>query len=395
MLFDSDSCSGFWALTFSLLLSLVLVIPTGVQAETLEIGLMGPMKGPTSDAFRPFAKGFMAYIDSVNSAGGVQGNNLKTTLKNTSYDPATAVKVYKGFKKKGINVIHGWGTGSSLKLQPKVNEDKIVFFSASYDDSLGANAEENPYNFYVGASYSQQALAALNFIQSDYSGEGKPVVGILTNPTAFGKSPFKDVFYNKAENLGFKVVKETVGLGAKQADDQLKSLKEQGVDYALIQETVGAALAIIESANKVGYEGKLIGLNWAMDDPIISTLGAKANGYLGMPLFAQFNESNPGLEEMKKFIKKKEGSVSRKPSKYVAGWTSARVLVAGLKRAQDLSSGESLVKAYESLDGYNPGGLCPMVSFSASDHRGQMGIKMYQIQEQKMVPYSESIFSLE
>lgn len=389
--------SGYsrWVLGFVALFALSLLAPSGVLAKPYDIGLMGPMKGPTSDAFRPFVKGFMSYVDLVNDQGGVKGRKLNAILRNTAYSAKKALAIYKGFKGKGVNVIHGWGTGSSLKLKPKVNKDKVVFFSASYDDSLGSKAEASPYNFYVGASYSQQAVAALNFIQSDYAGGGKPVVGILTNPTAFGKSPFKEVFYDKAEELGFKVVKETVGLGAKQADDQLKSMKEQGADYALIQETVGAAMAIIESANKVGYEGKLVGLNWAMDDPIISTLGEEANGYLGMPLFSQFNESTSGLKEMKQFIKKKEGSLSRKPSKYIAGWTSARVLVEGLKRAESLNSGPALVKAYEKLNAYNPGGLCPPVSFSSTDHRGQMGIKMYQIKEQKMVPYSDSIFSLE
>lgn len=394
------------SLTKKRLLMLVLTVlsigfvfsGSAVYAQKINVGLMGPMNGPTADAFRPFASGFFDHMDHLNYEGGINGKEINVILKDTRYDAERAVELYEGLKEEGVEVIHGWGTGASLTLRPRVNEDQILFFSASYDDSLGANPKQYPYNMYVGASYSQQARAALDFINENHESSGSPTVAVIRNPTAFGESPFKKEFYQHAERLGFEVVEELVELSATRAEDaleQMKSLKEQGVDYGIIQQTVGPTMAIIEAASQIDFEIKLIGLNWAMDDPVIETLGEDAEGFMGLPLFAQFfQEEIEGIQKIREYSKRTEGRATPRPSKYIAGWTSAQVVAESMRRAEDPTDANSVLNGARSLDNYNPDGLCPAVSFSSKDHRGQTGVQMYIIKNGRMLPRSDKIWEV-
>src|SRR2546425_654293 len=84
----------------------------------------------------------------------------------------------------------GWGTGDTEALRPKVNADMIPFMSASYAETL-ADPKVTPFNFFPGASYSQQMRIALQWI-SDQN-KGKHIeVAVFHHDSAFGTSPLDD-----------------------------------------------------------------------------------------------------------------------------------------------------------------------------------------------------------
>lgn len=389
------------ALSFGVICFSLLLLPDVLPAATtpIKVGLMGPWDGPTSEAFRPFARGFYDHFDSLNVKGGVQNAKVQVLIKNTQYDPNKARKAYDVLRDQGVDLIHGWGTGPSRDLQPLVNRDKIVYFSASYDAELAANPDEYPYNFFVGASYSQQAVAALDFINEAYEGGGSPTVAILPNKTRFGQSPFNQTFRRQIEKLGFTLLEEIVPVSASGPEDvldQIRRLKRENVDYAIIQQTVRSAIAIVEAARQVDYEGTFIGLNWAMDDPLIEALGEQANGYQGFPLFAQFFESDvEGIQKIRHYARRVEGRVPARSSKYIAGWTSAQVVAECLRRSERPIDGPGILEACRSLDEFDPNGLSPPISFSAEDQRGQKGIRMYEIRDERMLPYSKKVWTFE
>lgn len=201
--------------------------------------------------------------------------------------------------------------------------------------------------------------------------------------------------YDEMKSMGIKVIEEIVELDAQEADAQIQSIINQGADYAIIQQTLGATIAIIRSARKYDFRGGLIGLNWAFDEALIPVLLDEAEGVLGFPLFAQWNEDIKGMSIIKNFLEEKYGRVVRQPSKYIAGWTSAQVLIEGLRNVSDFNSGESIKAGMEQIRDYDPDGLCVPISFTKYEHRGQLGAIMYVIKDGMIVPHSDKFYMIE
>ncbi len=374
-----------------LLLNVFFFIIIPVVAEDIKIGLLFDMSGQTKDVCVPYAQGVTDFFSYINSQGGIKGNKIIPLIRDTQYNADKAAAEYELMKKENVKLIHGWGTEESLKIQPLVSADKMIFISGSYDDPLG-DAKKWPYNFFIGASYSMQASAALDFIKEDAKGR-KPVVGILTSSTAFGKAAFTSVFHAKAKRMGFKIVEDIVELNAKEANKQLKKMIDEKVEYIIIQETLGAAIAILHSSNANKYAGKLIGLNWAVNESIVSALGKGSEGYLGFPLFSQWEEISPGMKKLQDYVKKKTGSSIKKPSKYISGWTTAQIIFYALSQSKDFSS-DSIKSAFESIKKYDAEGLSPPVSFSSRDHRGQESCKIYEIKLGVLQPHSNKFYNV-
>jgi branched-chain amino acid transport system substrate-binding protein len=378
----------------TMLILVIVLFSAMLLAGEIQVGLIFDMSGPTRDVCQPFVRGIFDYFEFTNNNGGVNGNQIIPVLRDDKYSPDVAEEAYEDLKEMGIKIIHGWGTGSCLRLLSKVNSDEIVFFSASYDDSLG-DAENAPFNFFVGASYSMQSRVALRFIKNDYKGSGSPTVAVLRNSTSFGASPFDASFYKEAKDLGIKIIEEIVELNAQEANEQIKSIINQGANYGIIQQTLGASIAISRSAAELGFEGKLIGLNWAFDEALIPVLLEQVEGVMGFPLFAQWAEDVEGMRVMKKFIEEKMGRLVKKPSKYMAGWATADVLVKGLENVDDYNSGPAIKKGIEKVKNYSVGEMCAPVSFSEKEHRGQTGAKMYIIKDGTVVPYTDEFLTLD
>ena len=134
----------------SLLVAIVLVFAAfGVataqeEAEPIKVGALFDLSGATGDVGTPYADGVLAYVDWVNSQGGIEGRPIELLSQDYAYSVETAENLYSQFVAEGVVVFHGWGTGDTLALAGRVADDEIPFVSASYSDELN-NQEESPY----------------------------------------------------------------------------------------------------------------------------------------------------------------------------------------------------------------------------------------------------------
>lgn len=363
-------------------------------ARTVVVGGLYDITGATGDVGTPYAEGEQAYFKYLTSTGGVEGLNIELTGKDYAYEIPEAQKIYQELRdKEQVSAVLGWGTGDTEALRQQVANDKLPYFSASYSENL-KNLDESPYNFLVAASYSDQGRSVLKWIQDNHEGDN-PTVALLYNDTAFGRSPIEDIKAYAAE-LGIEVVDEQViDVQATEAQSQLLNMKKKNPDYAIIQETWGATATILRDSKTLGIETQFIGLNWASGEGVISIVGDEiAEGYIGILSHAMPYEDLPGMVDVKEYLDSEGKSINDIDQKFIQGWTTAKVLVAGIEEAGkqhpdgDLT-GEEIRIGIESLKDLDLGGLGAPVSFSAENHTGTEQTRLGIVKDGKWEPLTE------
>jgi len=358
---------------------------TAKTKEPIKIGGIFDLTGPTADVGQPYADGAKAYIDYLNSKGGVNGRQVELIDIDYAYDKTKALEAYnKLVKQDQVAAILGWGTGDTEALKQMIAADKIPYISGSYSEGL-LDINLCPYNFLVAASYSDQARIALKWIKDNWKESRKPRVALIYNDTPFGKSPVADA-KKYAAQIGIDIVAdEVVDLKALDATSQMLDLKQKKADFAIVQGTSNLAATVLKDAKKNGLSTKFIGLNWAADEKVVKLAGPAADGYIGVIPFAFPDENVPGMAAIKAYLATKGQKLTDKNQKFIQGWTSAMVMLEGVKRAGDKVTGETIKAGLESLKDFDTGGLSAPVTFTAQSHRGSEKVRLAEVKNGKFV----------
>lgn len=341
------------------------------DSSEIRIGGMFALTGPTHEVSIPYADGIRNCIKHINEKGGINGRKVRLIDADYGYLVSRAKKVYRMLvDKESVHAILGWGTGDTEFLMPQVAKDQIPFISASYSSELG-QAEKAPYNFVIGVTYSEQIRIALKYILIQWTGKpNKPKVAFIYNDTAFGISPIDDGRSYAASHGIDIVAEEIVPLDAFEAVDQLKRIKEKEADYAIIQETAWATSVILKDARKLGVKVQFIGLNWCVDEKLVALAEESAEDFLGLLPFLFTEETTPGVREIIEYNAFKGIGFEGSSHRYIQGWTTAKVMAEGIRRAGNDLSGAGIKKGLENIVNFSTGGITAPISFSSADHRG-------------------------
>lgn len=348
--------------------------------DPIKVGGIFDLTGATGDVGTPYSEGARAYVEYVNSKGGINGRQIDLIWQDYAYKKDQAVNLYKKLSTQDkVVAILGWGTGDTEAMKGLIAKDKIPYVSGSLSENLRDPAA-TPYNFLVAATYSDQARMALKWVAEKKPGAK---VAFVYNDTPFGKSPLEDA-KAYAEKVGLNWVGEVVvALNASEANSQMLELKQKGAEFALIQETTNATVVILKSARQVGLDTQFIGLNWAADEGVVKLAGEVAEGYMGVAPFAFPYEDRPGMKEVEEYLKSKGKSLGDVNQKFIQGWVSAKVIMDGIAAAGDNVTGEALKAALEKFQNHELGGLAAPVTFTPTDHAGAKGSFLYQVKDGK------------
>lgn len=367
---------GFFGVAACLLVAVALVAAgcgggTAPEGEKeIVIGGIIDMTGPTGDVGAPFHDGAKAYVEYVNSQGGLDGNKIKLDVIDYAYDMDKAKEAYNRLvKKTKVPAILGWGTGDTDALKGFVARDEIPYISGSYSEYL-TDITQSPYNFLVAASYTDQTRIALKWYYEQWGQDRAPKVSFVYNNTPFGTSHLEDA-KAFAEELGFEVVADQIiELRALDATTQMLNLKNSAADFAIIQGTSNMTATVLKDARKLGVETQFIGLNWAFDEKVVELAGAASEGYMGVVPFAFPGEDVRGMADIKAYLDSKGKDFKDINQKFVQGWMSAMIIFEGVRLAGDDLTGANIRAGLETLRDYSPAGLGAPVTFSDQSHRG-------------------------
>jgi branched-chain amino acid transport system substrate-binding protein len=345
----------------------------------IKVGAIFDLSGPTADIGTPYSEGIRDYVDYRNGSGGVDGHKLALSYSDFKYDPTTAGQLYGQYVSEGAKVFMGWGTADTEALRPRVTSDKVPFISASNAETL-TDPSVTPYNFFPGASYSQQMRIILQYIAD--KNKDKPVeVAVFHNDSPFGTSPLEDgkkYIADKKLKITFKSYAMPKG-----ATDYVAQIGQaKAAKYIIIQNVPSPAAVLATNLATAKSTAQIVCLNYCANEIFVKKAGAAAEKMIGVVPFAPPVPGGTGLEEINTFLKTKNTDAVAKGQGYVQGWYSMAVMAEGIKNALaaggDLT-GESVKAGLEQIKDFKTGVSDP-ISFSSTFHAGLLSAPLYQVE---------------
>jgi branched-chain amino acid transport system substrate-binding protein len=367
------------------LTAVISIASTAFAAETIKVGGLWDLTGVTADVGKPFAEGVQDAIAYTNEKGGINGKKIELINVDYAYKIPQANATYKKFVEQDkVVMINGWGTGDTEALKDIISKDKIPYLSASFSGHL-TDPAKTPYNFFVGASYSDQIRGFLQFVKKDFKGKGAPKVAFLYPNHGFGKAPI-EAGRQYAKELGIELVdEEVIPASFQDVTSNLLNMQKKAPDYAYVQTTVSWCAVLLKDAKKLGIKTKFFLGNYGMTEALPLLAKEAAEGVYGMATHAPYGANVPGMKLLIDWNKKHPSKEAR-DTVYVRGWSYGLVWAEGLKIADKNKqlNGEGIKKALETLKNFDTGGLVPPITFTATDHRPTTKTTIYVIKGGKM-----------
>jgi branched-chain amino acid transport system substrate-binding protein len=356
----------------------------------IKIGAIFDLTGATSDVGTEYSEGLRAYVDWLNSKGGLEGRKIDLIFQDYGYKVDLAEQLYSQFVQEGAVAFMGWGTGDTEALRGRVADDKIPFASASFSHVLG-DPTQAPYNFLLGTSYSDQLVIVLDWIKEHHQG-GEPIVALMHHPSPFGVSPYEQGGKDYAAAKGIRLDKHEMPRGSTDYTAELTKIRESGAQYVVFQTTSGPASVAMKNASDLGLKTTFFCLNWCTNNVMTQLAGPAAEGLVGAMLFAPPGEGVTGLDGAAAYLSAKGAALAEKGPLFGQGWTMMRIMLEGVRRTvadgKELT-GENIRASMESIRDFDTGGVTPPITFGPDEHHGMRGMRLYKVEGGKWAPFTE------
>ncbi|QGY40022.1 ABC transporter substrate-binding protein [Pseudodesulfovibrio cashew] len=351
------------------------------DTSPIKVGGLIDLSGPTSSVGVPYAAGLRDGVKYVNGEGGVDGRMIELDVQDTAYKVQQGLSLYK----KMVNTdkvvcIQGYGSAVTEALVRNLAKDKIPDISASYSAHL-TDPKKAPYNFFIAADYTTQLRAALKYFRDTWKEERAPKLAFIYPDHPYGLAPIPGG-KEYAKELGYEIVGDAnVSLKAIDATTELLPLKKLEPDFCWIGGTTPSTSVILKSAKNIGMDTVFFTDIWGTDETLVKLAGDDANGSYSNQAAAVYGADVPGMKAIEKLTEGKP-----QMSHYTRGFVSILVMAESMKRAAQNGpiTGESIKIALESLRDYDPMGLAPAISYFPDDHRPNMAVFLYKIENGKM-----------
>ena len=346
------------------MLALLLAGSVGMSAQAqIKIGQTAAFSGPGSTNVQESTDGARLYFDAVNAQGGIKGQRIELISLDDKYEPRLTVENTKSLIDQGVLAMFlSRGTAQCQAQLPLLAEHRLALVAPS-SGAMILHQPVNPYVFNLRASFQREAERAVKHLASI----GVKRVTLVQVDDAFGADA----------GIGALRGLETVGLRASallrfdrnkpDLAPVMQQLAKANVEAVLF---IGPGYAVVEGVNALraaGSTAHVATLSNNASAEFVRALGENARGVIVTQLFPYERSTSMPLVREAQALYKARGRSELTPSQ-LEGFAAAKLLVEGLRRAGKDLSRESLLKALDSLQRVDLGGL--ELSFGPHNHSG-------------------------
>lgn len=375
-----------------LLLAVAVLLNTtpALAADAVNVCVWGTITGPDA-LVNGMSYGTHDYFSYLNQTrGGIAGVKVNSLLLDGRYKLEEELKIYRRcVDQENAVVVNGWSTGSAKALREQVTQDAIPFVSETFSSEV-LDPAKYPWVFIAGATYEQQMLVGLRAAKA----AGAKTVMLMHGDNEYGRGPVNVVRKSgEIERLGLQLV-DTIEFkyDAQDLTAQLLRVKSRNPDVIYIQSSTPQTLVILRDAAKVGLPPtKFIGNMYNISSTIPQQLGAAAEGFRAIQIYASYGSDVPAMKEIAAFKAKNE--VAKQDVYYMKGWMKGKVIAAAIEHAIKKNGGKvpGDIKAFrksvrdelEQLKGLETGGITPPVDFA--NHQGSTQARLSEIKKGEYV----------
>jgi len=252
--------------------SAVIAAPTilSAQSGTIRLGSLTPLTG-VGGAYGPSMRNAIAgVVDSVNAAGGVLDRQIALTSEDTQTSPEAAVRAArKLIDVDGVSAIMGtWASSITTAIAPLCWESRTMLFCVSGADSITLL----PHQGFIARTQPNSKLQ-IRVAGEFMIGEGGTKLAWIGPQTPFAQSSI-DILGEIAagggagmESLIYEADKTTY---RSEVDEILRG----DPDFLMLGGYAADSTILLRDLFQAGYEGKIIGPAYAVNQGVIESLPA-------------------------------------------------------------------------------------------------------------------------
>ena len=223
-----------------------------VDAQVVRLGALNDESGPAAPIAIPWAVGRRVLVQQVN-AGEIdllpEGWTLELVERDHGYNPQEAVQAFHEISDDVLFFITNFGTPNTLPLVDDMQDQNVVVFPASYEESFF----EIEYTPPLGPPYSVEAHQALDWAIEDAGGTDLRFA-IVYQADDFGRNVL-DALQDAADFHGVELVEEIeVRPGEADFTAVVSTLQRAEAEYVLLTALPGESGGVMGTALQAGYE---------------------------------------------------------------------------------------------------------------------------------------------
>ncbi len=361
----------------------------GVTANTIKLGMFGPLTGPVSIYGYPINDGAIAVYDQVNDQGGINGRKIEIVDEDGACDPAkTRAAVKKLVSRDHVFAVHGGScSGAAFAVRQVFIDEQVPYMvMAATLDKISTPV--NRFIFTTTPPGNTDGAEMIRFVRSMPNVKRIAIVH-HTDDWAAAKL---DAIHAGLAQSGLEVVAdEVLDRNATDATTQVLRIKEGKPDVVLFVTYPAESAVFIRDSRKYGLNGPFIGTNGVTD---LLDLANRAGGLDAIrdvyaSAFLRGPVGSPALQDatdllQKYFPKDKPQSVS------FYGMSGAYAVVDALRRAGPELTREKFIAALESTKDLPAGPAYCKVNITPADHQGCLTQQMWTVRNGSIVALGET-----
>lgn len=350
-----------------------LLAPSALAAEIV-VGQVAPLSGVLASTGEQMVLGGKIYFQHINDRGGIHGATIRQEVLDDGYKVADTVRLARELlAKPEVVALYGFaGTANITQLLADgVLDDGGAALVAPYTGGESLRKPFNPWIFHVRAGYADEAehmvqqLTTLGMerVAVMYQDDGFGKAGLAGVEAALGKRGLKLVAAAPYERNTDKV---------EPAVEAIKKADAQAVILVAINKP---AAAFVKRYRELGGGAQLYNISVVDPSEIVKIAGIKNAHGLGISQVVPYpyRPQLPVVREYQQLLKKyaPEAEINYTSFEEFLG---AKVLVEALRRAGPQPTRAKVVKALETLQGLDLGGVS--VSYSPTNRIGSRYVEV-------------------
>jgi len=340
----------------------------GVSESEVKIGATFPFSGPASPLSNT-GKGLIAYINSVNDRGGINGRKINLITYDDAYSPPKTVEqTRKLIESDEVAFLFGpLGTPGISATIKYVNAKKVPHLFVVSGVSKFTNFAEFPMTTTGLPSYDTEGR-----IYAKYITQARPdaKIAILYQNDDLGKDfvnafkgYLKDDFERKVVASSYEVTEPTI-------DSHVVSLKAAGAEAFLVAGTPKFAAQAIKKADEIGWKPLFL-INYvssSVSSTIVPAGPEKAVGIVAATITKDPNDrkwaEDSGIKWYREYFAKYLPGADIGDNNYMFGTQQGQILEQVLKQCGNDLSRENIVRQSRSIRGLSLPTAIPGISIN-------------------------------
>jgi branched-chain amino acid transport system substrate-binding protein len=332
--------------------SIAMAIATlGFAADTIKIGLQGPLTGGSSPMGVSMRDGAKLAVNEINAKGGILGRKIEMIERDDEAKNERGVQIAQELinKEKVIATVGYINSGVGLASQRFYQEAKIpVMNNVATASVITKQFADQPEN-YVFRNSANDTIQSGLIVEELVTRRKYTKVAILADSTNYGQLGREDLEKALAAKGLKAVATEKYNIKDVDMTAQLLKAKEAGAEVVI---TYGIGPELAQIANgmiKLNWKVPMMG-SWTLSMAnFLDNAGKNADGAIMPQTFIQ----EPNTPKRASFISsyQKAYKVKRIPSPVSAaqGYDSVYLLAAAISQAKS-TEGPKILAALENLD---------------------------------------------